>query len=223
MNPNEYQQAALRTEVTPLFVNDHSGVPSHSLSRLMHALMGMNTEQAELHDMLTQHALGGPLDPVNALEEAGDQLWYIALGADATDMTMEFVMVDINFDDYKVTLRETTPAYIIINGEAPTNTTISRLFRGQAGVNVAQGDFSDLYKKFFIYGKPVNREAVRQTFRRQIIFLALVLQSCGFTLEDAMKRNIAKLALRYKNKFTQEEALNRDLAGERKALEKNET
>lgn len=126
MMPNEYQQLALRTEVTPLFVNDAAGNPSAFLSRLFHGAMGMDTEQAELMDMLKKHFIyGKQLDEVNVLEECGDGLWYIALALDA----------------------------------------------------------------------------------------------CGFTLEEAMVKNIEKLRKRYPDKFSPEKALNRDLEGERKVLE----
>jgi NTP pyrophosphatase (non-canonical NTP hydrolase) len=40
------------------------------------------------------------------------------------------------------------------------------------------------------------------------------------TLEDLMKKNVAKLDKRYKEKFTTDEAVNRDLETERKELEK---
>lgn len=80
MNSDDYQKAALRTEHTPLFVNDRDGNPSHMLSRVMHAAMGMVTEAAEAMDMLKKHFIyGKPFDPINLLEEVGDKQWYCAL------------------------------------------------------------------------------------------------------------------------------------------------
>ena len=76
----EYQRNALRTENTPLFVNDASGKPSEMLSRVMHGAMGMVTEAAEVIDMLKKHFIyGKPFDPINLLEESGDGQWYHAL------------------------------------------------------------------------------------------------------------------------------------------------
>lgn len=80
MSETEYLTKALRTEVTPLFVNDRDGNPSLLLSRVMHAAMGMVTEAAEAIDMLKKHFIyGKPFDPINLLEEVGDTTWYCAL------------------------------------------------------------------------------------------------------------------------------------------------
>lgn len=80
MTPDEYQKLALRTEKTPLFMNDAEGKPSELLSRVMHGAMGMVTEAGELMDMLKKHVIyGKPFDPVNVLEEAGDKMWYAAI------------------------------------------------------------------------------------------------------------------------------------------------
>lgn len=129
MTPNEYQQLALRTEKTPLFVNkivDGEPVPDLQLSQLMHGAIGMCTETGELQDMLKRHAIyGKPLDLTNVVEECGDKLWYIALA----------------------------------------------------------------------------------------------LHAAGVSLEDCMKKNVAKLEARYGGSFSTEKALNRDLTAEQKALE----
>lgn len=97
MTPNEYQQLALRTEKTPLWVNkrnaDGEFVPDLQLSQLMHGALGLGSETGELQDMLKKHAIyGKPLDLVNALEECGDKLWYIALTLHAAGFTLEECM-----------------------------------------------------------------------------------------------------------------------------------
>lgn len=96
MTPNEYQELALRTETTPLWVNRFENgqpVPDKLLSRLMHGLLGMCTETGEAQDMVKRHAIyGKPLDLVNILEECGDKLWYIALALGAIGCTMEQAM-----------------------------------------------------------------------------------------------------------------------------------
>ena len=130
MTPNEYQQLALRTEKTPVFVNklvDGVPVPDLMLSRLLHGLIGVCTETGESQDMIKKHVIyGKPFDRVNILEECGDKLWYIALA----------------------------------------------------------------------------------------------LEAAGYTMEEAMERNIAKLKARYGDKFSEEKALRRDLDKERAILEK---
>lgn len=51
-------------------------------------------------------------------------------------------------------------------------------------------------------------------------YCALIADACGFTLDDAQRKNIQKLRTRYPDKFTSEKALKRDLAAERAVLEK---
>jgi len=48
---------------------------------------------------------------------------------------------------------------------------------------------------------------------------AILCDALGLDLEEICNINIAKLMARYPDKFTQEEAINRDLDGERKVLE----
>ena len=47
---------------------------------LLHAVLGMVTEAAELADAIKkEYAYGKPIDNVNIIEELGDILWYIAM------------------------------------------------------------------------------------------------------------------------------------------------
>lgn len=104
MTSNEYQQAALRTETTPDFINpafieervakgSDGGLDAKQLGRLIHAELGCCTETGEAQDMVKKALIyGKPFDKVNVLEEAGDQLWYIALKLHATGYTMEQAM-----------------------------------------------------------------------------------------------------------------------------------
>ncbi len=54
-----------------------------------------------------------------------------------------------------------------------------------------------------------------------LVYAALIGNNLGFTLEDAMKANIAKRAKRFPNGFSEFNAVNRDLEGERTVLEGN--
>lgn len=87
---------AIRTESKRQPVDTSPTAPATEqdivLSRLLHASIGMNTEQAEFADMLKKHLFyGKPLDQTNLKEELGDMLWYIAVAMDAlgTDFDTE--------------------------------------------------------------------------------------------------------------------------------------
>jgi NTP pyrophosphatase (non-canonical NTP hydrolase) len=54
------------------------------ITRLMHAVLGVQSEAGELADILKRHLFyGQPLDLVHIAEELGDICWYIAIGTDA--------------------------------------------------------------------------------------------------------------------------------------------
>lgn len=63
------------------------------LLRLLHASLGMNTEQAEFADALKKSIYyNKPLDIVNLKEELGDLLWYVAIACDELDIEIEDIM-----------------------------------------------------------------------------------------------------------------------------------
>lgn len=97
MTPNEYQQAATRTDGDGDFYTDALArmVPNvrDDMMRLVHAAIGMCTEAGELQDALKKHLFyGRQFDRVNAIEEVGDLLWYAALACKALGTTLEAVM-----------------------------------------------------------------------------------------------------------------------------------
>ena len=82
-----YTAQALRTEspITPALqtrLKDNA--------RLVHAVLGLQTEAGELADPVKKYIYyGRPLDPVNLREEIGDCLWYLAVACDALGTTLE--------------------------------------------------------------------------------------------------------------------------------------
>lgn len=86
-----YTELALRTEL-----KDYDKVKDRyttKIARLTHAVTGICTESGEFLDMLKKHVnYGKPFDKVNAVEEIGDILWYIAIACDELDISLEAVM-----------------------------------------------------------------------------------------------------------------------------------
>ena len=127
MKGEDYIQQAIQTESPP-----SEEQLSRVNLRILHALMGLQTETAELTDAVKRHIFyGTELDKVNLVEEIGDVFWYVAI-------LMDELKLDV-------------------------------------------GDKA--------------------------------------SFEHAMKVNIEKLRARYPNKFTEHDAVNRDLNSERKILE----
>lgn len=90
MNNEEYVKNALVTES-----KDYEAISARIMTteniRLLHAGIGLATESGEILDQLKKAIFyGKPLDKVNLAEEIGDQMWYMAIMADA---------LGVNFDD----------------------------------------------------------------------------------------------------------------------------
>ncbi len=95
-----------------------------------------------------------------------------------------------------------------------------RLLHAGIGFATETGEFLNALKKAIFYGKPVDLVNVAEEVGDIMWYVALACNSLGVDLEDVMQRNIAKLQVRYPNKFSEAAALNRDLTAERATLEK---
>lgn len=168
-----FVKQALRTESVYCQINP----------RVTHAIAGITTEAIEFL---------GHTDDVNAREEIGDILWYIALLCDELSMNLELLI------DHAQGI-ETEP------GES-------------SGIRlvIAAGDLLDLYKKNSFYFKEHSYQHKTTVI---LAHLHLLCRAFNTTLENEMVRVIEKLRVRYPEKFTREAAENRDLAAERKTLE----
>ena len=60
--------------------------------RVLHALLGLNTESAELLECIPKVINGEALDSVNLNEELGDVLWYQAVLVDALQLDLNSTM-----------------------------------------------------------------------------------------------------------------------------------
>jgi NTP pyrophosphatase (non-canonical NTP hydrolase) len=96
---------------------------------------------------------------------------------------------------------------------------LSRLMHAAMGISTESGELMDMLKKHVVYGKPMDDINIVEECGDLLWYIALALDAVGFTIEDAMVRNIAKLAKRYPDGFSEYLAQNRDLDAERAALE----
>lgn len=133
-------------------------------------------------------------DEVNQREELADYLWYVA-----NYCTFR------NFDFYKL-VQEYQYGFDLQGWEQEVST-----------FDVFSSKLADYVKKFIAYGKPIDRDLEERALGG--IIFSIGLEYCNFNFAEDLDRNIKKLQQRFPEKFTTENALNRDLIAERKILE----
>jgi NTP pyrophosphatase (non-canonical NTP hydrolase) len=77
------------------------------------------------------------------------------------------------------------------------------------GVGSDAGELQDAIKKHLIYGKPLDRANVIEEIGDVMWFLCLMCRAIDISLEDIAQANIAKLILRYPEKYSDEAAIAR--------------
>lgn len=130
-------------------------------------------------------------DLVNVKEEHGDTCWYLA---------GECNIYGFNFHQLY-------------------NIAIDHLKQQKIDL-FSMEDYVDLHKREFAYGKEMNTDALFEQLLALMIALVLVAEEFGFSFEGSLATNIDKLYQRFPDKFSQEDAINRDLEKEREILEK---
>lgn len=93
------------------------------------------------------------------------------------------------------------------------------VYHAALGLVTESAEFADAVKKQLFYGKPFDFTNLDEEIGDILWYVAIYLNARGKSFEQVMERNIAKLAERYPEKFTEYHALNRDLDAERKILE----
>lgn len=191
MKFNKYQEEALRT-IKKLGEGDLWG---HKMD-LAHMALGMGSEISELFDAILKN------DPVNIGEELVDCAgWYVANYC---------TLRNYDFNDFDVFSRGSV-SDLIYDGKLETlkETLVYSISRLQ-----------DIVKKYLVYNREINRE------EESDILFTIVGAMCvgcrrhaGEEIYVFLERNIAKLRVRFPEKFTEELANNRNLTAERDTLE----
>lgn len=93
-----------------------------------------------------------------------------------------------------------------------------RLRHAADGLTTETGELVDSLKKWCFYGKNLDHDNLIEELGDILWYVALACNALNATMERVMEKNIAKLRARYPDKFTSENAINRDLEAEKKAL-----
>jgi NTP pyrophosphatase (non-canonical NTP hydrolase) len=90
----------------------------------------------------------------------------------------------------------------------PTD-SIGRMVHASMGIAGEAGEVVDAVKKTWIYGKPLDTENVLEECGDLLFYIQALLTENGFTLDNAMAHNVAKLARRYPEGYTDKCAIDR--------------
>lgn len=89
MDAKQYIENVLKTESNN-FGEINTRLLSTRITRLLHASIGLNTEQAEFADALKKFIFyGRPIDEINLKEEIGDLFWYLAIACKELNVSFE--------------------------------------------------------------------------------------------------------------------------------------
>jgi NTP pyrophosphatase (non-canonical NTP hydrolase) len=101
------------------------------------------------------------------------------------------------------------------------DTKAMNLLHAAFGMQTEAGEFTDMLKKSFFYGKELDIVNLKEELGDQLWYIALACETLDCTFEELFDTNIAKLRERFGGKFNEYDAEHRDLEAERKILEEN--
>ena len=87
------------------------------------------------------------------------------------------------------------------------------------GIFTEGAELADAFKRFLFYGTELDTVNLKEETGDLLYYVQLAAKVGGFTSDEAMDTNEAKLEARYGDKFSNEKAVNRDLDTEREILE----
>ena len=113
---------------------------------------------------------------------------------------------------------ESTSFHLLEDGEGKDYNG-NRLIHACMGMQTETAEFTDALKKSLFYGKTLDTVNLKEELGDLLWYVSIAMDELGTTYEAEMQRVINKLKLRYPEKFTEENAENRDLVKEREILE----
>lgn len=103
--------------------------------------------------------------------------------------------------------------------ERLNDVTTIRLLHAAMGKVTEAGEFIDVLKKYIMYGKPMDEVNLKEEISDGWWYDGVACSVLGTDFDTEQRKNIAKLKARYPEKFTEENAINRNLEVERQVLE----
>jgi len=135
------------------------------------------------------------MDQINQKEELADICWYIANYCTFRGF------------DFKKLIEDNQYGFEYYENEDQVCT-----------FDLFSSKLADYVKKYIAYNRPLDQNLELRALGG--IIHSLTIEECNFNFNKDLENNIAKLKVRFPDKFTEENALNRDLKAERIELEK---
>lgn len=208
MKFKQYVTEVLKTESNDFVkIAERMSLPRNI--RLNHASSGIMTEISELFEMVAKPQL----DLTNLMEECSDAMWYIGVAVDE---------LSINPDDFIEKCLEQRKSWSLLEKYIlPKRTPILKTLSNST---ISASNLIDIMKKGIFYGREIDPVKFESFMVEVMIEMIALLDLAGYDYEEAMDINIKKLQKkRFKaGKFTEQEAIVRNLDEERKTLEKKD-
>ena len=93
------------------------------------------------------------------------------------------------------------------------------LLHAAMGITTESGELMDAFKRKLFYGKELDVVNLKEEVGDMMWYVAILLRELDLDFHEILQLNIDKLRARYPDKFTEFDALNRDLDKERNILE----
>jgi hypothetical protein len=221
LNPKEYQPLAARTECVQyasrhrMFGFRNQPIPTINLSnnddtlrpiRVNHCVIGMTGEIGELAEL---HLSSREFDRAQLTLEFGDLFWYMAEGMNALGFNMQTLaanyvdVMDLRINDFK-----------------------ERYATAMLGLSATLGRMASELQRWIYYGKYDGEDHtgtpkfdtfmsnMAYQFRVLLGWVRSIFSIVGLDLGNVLHLNIEKLKVRYPEKYTDQQALNRDTKAE---------
>lgn len=114
---------------------------------------------------------------------------------------------------------ENTPDFVKLGKGPDHDEMIARLIHATLGMASEVGELADALKRHIVYGQALDEINMFEENGDLSWYQALGLAAIKRSMSECLERNIAKLKVRFGDRFDAGRALSRDLAAERKALE----
>lgn len=177
------------------YITEAIRTESHTSGQVYERIMGNAGLRAEMNT-----AFGMFIEAAQSLDKIKKYLYY--------KKPVEFSNAEVSEFD-------------AVDFSALKNDKNSRLFHVILGMCTEAGELLETFDSMIYRGKPLDSDNIFEEMGDVMWYFAVGCDTMGFDPNELLGLNIAKLKVRFKDKFTEDAALNRDLDAEKAALRRD--